>query len=190
MSVQAGSNVSGAKDPYRWTERLHDGTEILIRPLSPRDHDEERRFIEGLSAEARRQRFLAQMSHPSEQLVDQLTDVDFVHRVAFAAVVADGGRERIVGVARYGVDADGSCECAVTVADAWQGKGLGTALMRRLIAVARKRGMRSMYSIDAADNIEMLELARFLGFESKLDPGDASLCVHRLELQPEATPPA
>jgi GNAT superfamily N-acetyltransferase len=182
--------VSVAKDPYRGIERLRDGSEVLVRPLSTRDHDAERAFIEGLSPDARRHRFLAQMLHPSEQLVDQLTDIDFEKRVAFAAVVADGGHERIVGVARYGVDQAGSCECAVTVADAWHGKGLGTALMQRLTTLARERGLRSMYSIDAADNMEMLELARYLCFESTLDPDDASLCVHRLDLQPDATPPA
>lgn len=177
-------------EKLRWVERLHDRSEVLIRPLSPLDRDEERRFIAGLSDEARRYRFLAQVADPSEQLVDRLTDVDFKHDIAFAAVTREDGRDRIVGVARYSVDATKvNCECAVTVADAWREKGLGTALMRHLIALARERGMRTMYSIDAVDNVEMRDLANHLGFRTKLDPDDASLYVHRLDLQPDAPAP-
>jgi GNAT superfamily N-acetyltransferase len=188
MATKPVTQPRGTSETLRWVERLRDRSEVLIRPLSPLDHEEERRFISGLSAEARRYRFLAQVADPSEQLVDQLTNVDFEHDVAFAAVVRDDGRERIVGVARYSVDASKcNCECAVTVADAWREKGLGSALMRHLIALARERGMRTMYSIDAVDNIDMRDLANHLGFTTKLDPDDASLYVHRLNLQPEAT---
>lgn len=176
-------------DTLRWTERLHDRSEVLVRPLSPLDRQEERRFIEGLSAESRRFRFLGQVASPSAELVSRLTDVDFEHDVAFAAIEHSDGRDHIVGVARYSVDATGdNCECAVTVADAWREKGLGTVLMRHLIELARERGMRSMYSVDAVDNVDMRDLARFLGFQTHLDPEDPHLYVHRLDLQPDAAP--
>lgn len=171
-------------DTPRWTETLLDHSQVLIRPLQPKDREAERAFIEGLSLQAKRFRFLGQIASPSASLIEQLTNLDFDRDVAFAATIAEDAHERIVGVARYGVDADGSrCECAVTVAEDWRERGLGTALMRHLIEIARQRGIRVMYSIDSAENVAMSDLARHLGFDSRIDPEDASQCIHTLELQ-------
>lgn len=174
---------STGPDYPRWSETLRDGRHVLIRPITPQDHAAERAFLEGLSMEARRFRFLGQMKCPSEALIDRLTDIDHVHEVAFAAVVADDSRERIVGVSRYSTDQEGtSCECAVTVSDEWQHHGLGTLLMRHLIEVARARGIRRMYSIDSAENVHMGDLARFLGFKTRVDPEDRTQVIHELTL--------
>ena len=170
-------------DTPRWTATLLDRSEVLIRPLQPHDREAERAFIEGLSLQARRFRFLGQVASPSEALIDLMTDVDFEYDAAFAATVADDSRERIVGVARFCLDRGGtSCECAVTVADDWRERGLGTTLMRRLIDVARERGIRTMYSVDSAENVAMSDLARHLGFSSRIDPDDSTQCIHTLAL--------
>lgn len=170
-------------DTPRWTETLLDRSEVLIRPLQPQDREAERAFIEGLSLEARRFRFLGQVASPSEALIDQLTNVDFQHDAAFAATAAEDSRERIVGVARFCLDSSGtSCECAVTVADEWRERGLGTTLMRHLVEVARERGIRTMYSMDSAENIAMSDLARHLGFVSRVDPEDSTQVIHTLAL--------
>ena len=185
------SRPSTAPDVPRWTETLRDRSEVLVRPLQPQDGAAEARFIEGLSMQARRYRFLGQVASPSDALIERLTDVDFVHDVAFAAVIHEDSHERIVGVARYSVDADGKrCECAVTVAEDWQDKGLGTILMRHLIDIARARGIGTMVSIDAVENTGMRDLAGHLGFRTRLDPRDPSLYLPELALQPSAaTPP-
>lgn len=170
-------------DHPRWSETLRDGRHVLIRPITPQDHAAERDFIEGLSLEARRFRFLGQVKCPSEALIERLTDIDYVHEVAFVAVVADDSRERIVGVSRYSTDQAGTaCECAVTVSDEWQHHGLGTLLMRHLIEVARARGIRRMYSIDSSENVHMTDLARFLGFRTRVDPEDRAQVIHELTL--------
>lgn len=168
----------------RWSETLHDHSHVLIRPITPQDKDAERAFIEGLSEQARRYRFLGQVRCPSEALVGQFTNIDYVHEVAFVAVKSDDARQDIVGVSRYSTDSTGAhCECAVAVSDEWQHKGLGTLLMRHLIEVARARGIRTMYSIDSAENMQMKDLAKFLGFRTKPDPDDATQVIHELDLQ-------
>ncbi|QSX77771.1 GNAT family N-acetyltransferase [Agrilutibacter solisilvae] len=112
-----------------------------------------------------------------------MTHIDYVHDVAFVAVVREEGVEHVVGVSRYSTNADGSqCECAVTVSDKWQSKGLGTLLMRHLIEVARSNGIRQMNSIDSAENVRMADLARYLGFDARMDPEDASQVIHELVL--------
>ena len=170
--------------PYlRWSDTLRDRSLVVIRPLAQQDREAERAFIEGLSPTSRHFRFLGQVCRPSDRLLDQLTRIDAIHDVAFAAVAERDGHECIVGVSRYGVDPSGdNCECAITVADDWQGKGLGTLLMKHLIDVARARGIRRMYSVDLAENLRMTELAGGLGFHTRSDPDDAAQVIHELTL--------
>ena len=173
----------------RWSETLHDRSHVLIRPIHPQDNAAERAFIESLSPEARRYRFLGSMVRPSDRLVEQLTDIDYRHEMAFVAVVQEDALQKIVGVSRYGADKDGiNCECAVTVSDEWQDKGLGTLLMKHLIEVARTKGIQRMFSVDSAENTQMRDLARHLGFHTRVDPEDIHQVLHELDLQKPEPP--
>ncbi len=176
----------GAVSP-RWSETLRDGSHVLIRQITRQDGDAERAFIEGLSPESRRLRFLGQIGWPSDAMIARLTDIDFIHDLAFVAVATIDAQKRIVGVSRYGTDPQGSrCECAVVVSDEWQGRGLGVRLMQHLIEVATSRGIQVMYSLDSAENSAMSDLARFLGFSRRSDPDDATQVIHELSLEPLA----
>ncbi|MFT3791778.1 MAG: GNAT family N-acetyltransferase [Rudaea sp.] len=174
----------GAASAPEWKEKLRDGTTVLIRPIAGTDVDLERRFIERLSPQSRRYRFLGEMTTPDRALLDKFTHPDPAHEAAFIALVADGAEKREVGVARFSADpSEVQCECAVAVADDWQGKGLATILMRHLIEIARQRGYARMYSIDARENENMCALAEFLGFERVPDPQDGSQVLHSLNLK-------
>ncbi len=173
---------TGPEHP-RWTETLHDHRHVLIRPIAPQDKAAERTFIEALSARSRRHRLLGALHSPSERLIEQLTDIDHVHEVAFVAVVKDDSQERIVGACRYSTDVDGrNCECVVMVSDEWQKQGLGTLLMKHLIDVARSRGIRRMTSLNSAQNIQMQDLMHNLGFRTRVDLVDAGRVIHELDL--------
>ncbi len=162
---------------------LMDGSEVTIRPLRKDDAELDRDFLCNLSPESRWMRFLGQFREPGDSLIRRLTELDYLHDMAFIALAREHGKPRAVGVSRYSLTPDGqSCECAVTVADAWQGKGLGTMLMRDLIELARRRGVHTMFSIDAGSNERMRELARDLGFRREPDPDDPTQVVHRLAL--------
>lgn len=167
-----------------WKEKLRDGSSVLIRPIHPGDEDIERKFIERLSAQSRRYRFLGEIASAGVKLVEQFTHPDPTHDAAFVALIADGAEKREIGVARFSSGSDmARCECAIAVSDDWQGKGLGTIMMRHLIDIARQRGFKSMYSIDAGDNEPMRELAEHLGFERRHDPDDATQVIHTLDLR-------
>ena len=81
-----------------------------------------------------------------------------------ATAMLDG--ETLLGVARYVRDKDNqAAEFALVVADSWQGRGIGTRLMAKLIDAARRRGVKRLYGDILATNRPMLQLARKLGFE-------------------------
>ena len=174
--------AAAGRDFPRWSHTLEDGRKVAIRPLTSDDFEAERLFIEMLSPRSRHYRFLGQVSRPGDDLLRQLTQLEYPRQVAFAAVPPDEP-EQLAGVSRYSTDEQGSnCECAVTVADAWQNHGLGTLLMQHLIEVARSHGVRTMMSIDLADNVPMRELARDLGFQARSDPDDRHQVIYELAL--------
>lgn len=167
----------------QWNEKLRDGTAVLIRPIRPEDAERERLFIESLSPESRYFRFLEGMRTPSPELIKKLTNIDQQRDAAFVALIGSDAAQRQIGVARYSLEKDGrSCECAVSVSDDFQRKGLGTLLMRHLLETARARGIQRMYSLDAADNISMRDFTARMGFKHHVSADDATLVVHELNL--------
>ena len=168
--------------PYT-VETLADGRKVLIRPMHPGDAEAERAFILALSPQARRYRFQEQIRDPAPEMIEALVNVDHVNDEAFVALADADEGGAIVGVSRYAVGSDPlACEIAVTVLDAWQGQGLGTALMRRLIEAARERGLQRMVSLDFAENREMTHLVHHLGFHTTPDPDDRTQVLHTLTL--------
>ncbi|MDI1253669.1 GNAT family N-acetyltransferase [Thermomonas sp.] len=181
-SPLAGS-INPILDDMQWTETLRDGTTVLIRAIRDDDAEIERRFIEQLSPQSRRYRFLGSIKSPDSKLLRQFTHVNHVSEIAFVALISDGAAEREIGVSRYYASSDGvSCECAVAVSDDWHNRGLGTLLMNHLIDVARQHGISHMYSMDALNNQAMRELAEHLGFVRSQDPDDATQVLHTLDL--------
>lgn len=85
--------------------------------------------------------------------------------MALAATTMLGGKETLIGVARYVRDKDGkSAEFAIVVADAWHGRGIGSRLLGKLADVARGRGLKQLYGDILGMNRPMLHLVRKLGF--------------------------
>lgn len=164
---------------------IRGGDRVLIRPLHAEDAGIERRFIEALSPVSRRFRFLDSMKSPSDALLTQLTVLDPATDVAYLAVTVVGAQEEPVGVGRFSAGTgDKDCEFAITVADKWQKKGLGTLLMQHLVDAARKRGINTMHSSDAWDNELMRRFAAHLGMQHAHDPDDARQILYSLALKP------
>jgi len=100
----------------------------------------------------------------TREYIESLVTVDYSRDMALAATAMLDG-ETLLGVARYVRDKDNqAAEFALVVADSWQGRGIGTRLMAKLIDAARRRGVKRLYADILATNRPMLELARKLGF--------------------------
>lgn len=156
---------------------------IMIRPMRAADMDLEAKFVRGLSPQSRHYRFLGGVKELSARELKRLCKVDGHRSMAFVASVVENGEETVIGVSRYAPNATGDIrEMAVTVADAWQNKGLGTRLARQLIQHAREHGVRTLYSMDLADNDAMRHLARDLGMTAVPDPDDPHQVIYSLTL--------
>jgi GNAT superfamily N-acetyltransferase len=168
----------------RWLETLSDGTEIEIRALVAADVAKQPAFFETLSPDSRRSAFLAGISALSPEWLGRLCDPSHGNDVALVAIVRDAAGESQIGLARYAwTSTDVGAELALTVADAWQRKGVGTLLLAHLIETAKAHGIGRLYSIDRADNAGMRKLARRLGARITRDPQDARQIVAVLDLK-------
>ena len=119
-------------------------------------------------------RFFAAKRSFSEREIAFFLNIDFARHVALVAVVRhDDGGEEIVGGGRYIVLQPGRAEAAFSVVDQFQGRGLGTVLLRHLAAIARDAGLHEFVAEVLPDNTPMLEVFEHSGLPmaSRREPG-------------------
>ena len=153
---------------------LRDESWAGIRPIQPDDKDALLAGFNRLSDESRYKRFLTPMEKLTSSQLAYLTEVD--HRDHEALVAFDLADGDLVGVGRYVRRAEDptSAAAAVTVADDWQGRGLGTALTRLLAGRALEEGITSLTALLLADNAEMVGLLKGVGeLDVKAREGEA-----------------
>src|SRR4051794_11163114 len=160
---------------------------IRIRPIRPGDADLIREGFEQLSARSRYQRFLGGKHHLTATELRYLTAVDHHDHEALVAVSRLTGRG--IGVARYVRHADDSdsADLAVTVADRWQGCGVGGRLVTRLAERARREGVERFTALMFADNRAARSLLRHLPGEARVLEYDAGTVSYEVSLTATAT---
>lgn len=145
------------------TVELGDGRRVIIEPVHADDGGAEQAFVTALSAASRYRRFHVGIRELPEALLQRLTEVDQDQHVAIVARSDDDTR-RIVADARYVRSSDPrEAEFAIAVADEWQHAGLGRALLARLMAHARARGIVRVVGDVLWDNQPMIGMVRHLG---------------------------
>ena len=156
---------------------------ITVRPIRPEDIDLETEFARKLSKETRYNRFLGGGIKLTAEMLEKFTRIDFSRDMALMATATIEEAETAIGVARYVRLADGvTCEFAITIADAWQRRGIGRKLLAMLVDSARGHGMRRIVGDVLATNTPMLRLARSQGFRIDWHPDGAELRRVVLEL--------
>jgi acetyltransferase len=150
---------------------LANGERVLVRPVLPQDAAVQAPFFSALSEQSRYNRFLNPMRSFPPGLIERFSRVDHRSHVALIAETVADGVETVIGEARYVVDAeDQSAEFAIAIADAFQGAGLGTLLLNRLVCIAGHAGLKRLTGETLATNEAMIALARKAGFDVAYDP--------------------
>ncbi|MEU8349765.1 GNAT family N-acetyltransferase [Streptomyces sp. NPDC048845] len=176
---------------------LRDGGTARIRPITPDDAEHLVSFYEQVSDESKYYRFFAPYPRLSDRDVHRFTHHDYVDRVGLAATV---GGEFIATVRYDRIDASGrsatapadEAEVAFLVQDAHQGRGVASALLEHIGAVARERGIRRFAAEVLPANTKMIKVFTDAGYTQKrsfedgvvrlefdLEPTDRSLAVQR-----------
>ncbi len=158
---------------------LVDGSSVPLRPMRPEDAGLESRFFARLSERSRFMRFRNQLPELPPKMLERFTQLDYDRELALVAVdPADG---EFIAVGRYAPNADGrTAEFALRVADAWQRRGVGRALLARLCECARAAGYEALYGHILRANRDMMDLASRMGFERDSGGGEDVTVVRRL----------
>ncbi|WHX18134.1 GNAT family N-acetyltransferase [Streptomyces malaysiensis subsp. malaysiensis] len=176
---------------------LRDGGTAQIRPITTDDAQRLVSFYERVSDESKYYRFFAPYPRLSDRDVHRFTHHDYVDRVGLAATVGD----EFIATVRYDrIDARGmpaaapadEAEVAFLVQDAHQGRGVASALLEHIAAVARERGIRRFAAEVLPANTKMIKVFTDAGYTQKrsfedgvvrlefdLEPTDRSLAVMR-----------
>jgi RimJ/RimL family protein N-acetyltransferase len=142
---------------------LPGGHRVLVRPVRPDDKDAIADGFSRMGERSRYQRFMTVQDALSTGELRYLTDVDHHDHEALLAFEAETGEG--LGVARFVRDPANptSAEAAVAVVDAWQRRGLGTALTALLADRARHEGIERFTAMLLASNDAMMGMLRRLG---------------------------
>jgi acetyltransferase len=155
-----------------WTS--HDGISFTIRPIRPDDEPLIVKFHERLSEQTVYSRYFEQLRLPERIAHERLTRICFVdydREVALVAEYRDGktGEERqIAGVGRLSKSHAGNeAEFALLVADQFQGYGLGTELLHRLVKIGRDEKLDRIVGDIMLANTQMLKISKGAGFRRR-----------------------
>jgi RimJ/RimL family protein N-acetyltransferase len=176
--MQATQPQTRTSDTRR--EPLDDGRWVSVRPIEPADAAGLSAFYAGLSRETLRRRFMS-VRAPTEDVLRHFTDAD---AGGVVAVLNEAGPNdgAIIGHGSVQPFGDGEVELAFAVRDAFQGRGIGTRLMRAALDEARRLGARRVTASMLIDNVRMRRLLLGAGWpivSDRLDAGveDISLAL-------------
>ena len=150
---------------------LRDGSTLTIRPVRAGDAAELGRFFSDLSLESRVFRFFAAVAN-ADSSISRMVNVNYTSSYGLVAVA--GAKAGIVGHAMYVETAPRKAEMALAVADAYQGRGLGTILLGQLAEAAATAGFDMFEAVVRPENHRMLQLLRESGFpvHARSEPGE------------------
>lgn len=169
-------------------EKLSDGSRVTIRAMHP---DDEERLIEAfhnLERHTIRMRFFCVKNDLCEDELKWLENMDYVSDVGLVATLPSAGHEVIIGEGRY-IARGQSAEIAFTVAEAWQGRGIGGRLLQHLARIARSHGILQFEAVVLNENAPMLAVLRHSGFPMTTRTGTGEVRVTLL-LSDESLPPS
>jgi RimJ/RimL family protein N-acetyltransferase len=160
---------------------LRDATPVLIRRLEPDDAKLYPDFLKEVTPADLRLRFFAAMREVSPELIDKLVHYDPARAMAFIAIEEQSGR--MLGVVRLHDDDNGrDAEFAILVRSRLKSHGLGWLLMKRMIAFAKQKGLKTVRGQVLAENSTMLLMCAELGFHVAGDAADRDTRVVTLPL--------
>lgn len=142
-----------------------DGNRLLLRPIRPEDQPAHQTFISKLTQDDLHVRFFSMIRELPQSQMARLTQIDYDREMAFIATNA-GPKPETLGVVRVVADPDNIvAEFAIIVRSDWKGRGLGRALLEKIVNYCRDRGTKEIVGDILAGNRAMINLAQELGFQ-------------------------
>jgi len=171
-----------------WTMR--DGRQVLLRPIKPEDEPLWEEMFQSFSEESIRYRFFQIIKDTPHETRVRYCNIDYDREIAIVPELTEGGKRKILGVVRVGIEPDGKAgEIAFIVADPWQGQGLGTKMVDHAIEICKDMRIETLYAIMMADNFRAINLMKKMGFAiTYTEDGNVKGTVSLKEEEPAICP--
>ena len=154
--------------------RLKEGAHFTLRPIQPEDEEMLIAFHSTLSQKSVHFRYFGSISLEARIDHGRLARIcfsDYEREIAIVAEHGLGAARRVVAVGRLNrLHRRNQAEFAVVVSDAWQGRGLGTHLLEKLIQIGREEKLEAITGSILRENIAMLRICHHLGFQIYEEP--------------------
>ncbi|HUU85179.1 MAG TPA: GNAT family N-acetyltransferase [Phycisphaerae bacterium] len=163
----------------RWID-LKDGSKFFLRPLKLTDEPLLREMFYKLSPESVHYRFFRMLKSLPHERLQEFLRVDYDADMALVGMPGRGEERPIVAIAHYSKDQRTNlADAAFLVRDDWQGKGVGTGLMKTLVDAARANGVAGFTADVLAANHGMLRVFHRCGYhvESEMEEGVYHLLI-------------
>jgi acyl-CoA hydrolase/GNAT superfamily N-acetyltransferase len=156
MSSKEGKIIVGPKE-LRTTFLLDDGTQMNFRPIHPTDEPRMRDLFYKLSEATMYYRFMSHSQRVTRHQIQDFVYIDHRNDVTIVGTLPEASGEEIIAVGSYYLDPKTNlAEVAFVVADHWQNKGIGTFLLKQLMRIARRNGIRGFTAEVLTENKSML----------------------------------
>ena len=150
-------------EEYSAIEALRDGCRVEIRALRPDDRVDLIAALGRTSDRSLYRRFFGLKRSFTDKEAAFFVNVDFINHVALVALTDEEERSVIAGGGRYIVVQPGQAEVAFVVVDEYQGRGIGSALMRHLTSIACAARLQTFIAEVLPENTSMLQLFKTSG---------------------------
>lgn len=165
VAFSAGHSGLGALGHFTDVVRLRTGEALVVRFVTSRDADVLQSYFRSLSQHSRYNRLMGAASELSPSELDKTLHVGEQNRFAVIAEMNVDGTRAVVGEARYGYDEEAqSSEFGLSIADAWQGRGIGSAMLANLECRSAALGARRVVGETFRNNEQMIGLAQKRGY--------------------------
>ena len=152
-----------------------DGSELLVRPVKPTDEEMLSDMFYDLSDQTIINRFFSMLKSMPHRKLQQFCCIDYTNEMSLVAIAGSGPKQKIVGLGSYYLNpATQRAEIAFLVADAWQGKGIGTYMMRSLVKTSKSKNIKGLTAEVLRDNVAMIALMHKSGVPAKSTPAGGS----------------
>jgi acetyltransferase len=167
---------------------MPDGAKLLLRPIRPEDEPSLQRGFAALNPEEIYMRFFTPLKTLTHAMAARFSQLDYDREMALVLTTpGPPGEADFLGSVRIVCDPDMQrAEFAIIIRHDMTGKGLGVLLMRRIMAYCRSRGIAEIFGEVLSENLNMLNLCRFLGFTIESKGKEPAVVTVRLRLDQEA----
>jgi RimJ/RimL family protein N-acetyltransferase len=154
--------------PARMEEtRVYDGQQVVFRPAKPVDARLIQEHFYSMDEKDVQTRFFSIRRNFYREEMDRMAQVDYIKNLVIVAATGEVGFEKIVGLGVYAHENSAVAEVAFSTSKEWQGKGIASIILNKLVEAARENGFLSLVATVLPTNTAMIKLFEKLPYKIK-----------------------